>query len=93
MTIKLHSSRPASASVLRLIPTINKPLNAECTEVTRKLKAALTTAKSGTTVGALIIALDQSGEWTADLAGRLVPDSDTLCLITCRLLGACLVSK
>jgi len=87
--IKAAPSKP----VPRLPSTINKPLSADGVEVTRKLKTALATAKTGTTVGALIVALDQSGEWTVDLCGQLVPDSDTLCLIACRILVECVASK
>jgi hypothetical protein len=92
MTVKPRPPRPSSqkATVLRLVPTINKPLNADGSEVARKLKKALTTAQSGATAGALIIAIDQTGEWDVDLAGQLVRDRDTLCLIACRILGACL---
>ncbi|MDB5990554.1 MAG: hypothetical protein JWQ10_1957 [Herbaspirillum sp.] len=81
------------ARVLRLIPTINKPLNTNCTDVTVKLKQALRTAQSGATTGALVIALDCHGEWSIDLAGQLRHDDDTLCLIACRMLGVCLASK
>lgn len=87
--IKVESSK----AIPPLVPTINKPLTAHGIEVTRKLKSALATAQTGATVGALIVALNKSGEWTADLAGQLVPDSDTLCLIACRMLGGCLASK
>lgn len=92
MTVKSRSPRASSrkAPVLRLIPTITKPLNVNCSEVTVKLKRALTTAQSGATAGALVVALDQEGHWSIDLAGQLRHDSDTLCLIACRLLGACL---
>jgi hypothetical protein len=79
--------------VLRLIPAINKPLDTNCTDVTVKLKRALHKAQSGATTGALVIALDHHGEWSIDLAGQLLHDDDTLCLIACRMLGVCLVSK
>ncbi|RXZ38453.1 hypothetical protein D9O50_02670 [Oxalobacteraceae bacterium CAVE-383] len=62
-------------------------------DVAVKLKRALQTAQSGATTGALIVALDQQGEWSVDLAGQLLQDDDTLCLIACRMLGACLASK
>jgi hypothetical protein len=81
------------ARVLRLIPTINKPLDTNCTDVTVKLKQALRKAQSGATVGALIIALDHQGGWSIDLAGQLQHDDDTLCLIACRMLGVCLTVK
>jgi hypothetical protein len=73
------SSFNKQSPVLRLI--INKPLNSNCAEVTVKLKRALTTAQSGATVGALVIALDEQGHWTADLAGQLRHDGETLCQI------------
>jgi hypothetical protein len=82
-----------TARVLRLIPTIHKPLDTNCTDVTVKLKRALHRAQSGATTGALVIALDQQGEWSIDLAGQLLHDDDTLCLIACRMLGVCLASK
>jgi hypothetical protein len=81
------------APVLRLVPIINKPLNTLCTDVTVKLKRALHTAQSGATVGALVIALDHKGGWSVNLAGQLVQDDSTLCLIACRLLGACLAPE
>jgi hypothetical protein len=95
MTTTAHPPRPSrpKAPVLRLIPTITKPLNTNCAVVTVKLKRALTTAQSGATVGALVIALDEQGHWTADLAGQLRHDGETLCQIACRLLGACLTSQ
>jgi hypothetical protein len=82
-----------TARVLRLIPTINKPLDTNCTDVTVKLKRALRTAQSGATAGALVIALDHQGEWSIDLAGQLLHDEDTLCLIACRMLGVCMTAK
>jgi hypothetical protein len=82
-----------TARVLRLIPTINKPLDTNCTDVTVKLKRALHKAQSGATTGALVIALDRQGGWSVDLAGQLLQDDDTLCLIACRMLGVCLTSK
>jgi hypothetical protein len=81
------------APVLRLVPTINKPLSTNCMDVTVKLKRALQAAQSGATAGALIVALDHQGGWSVDLAGKLLQDDDTLCLIACRVLGACLASK
>jgi hypothetical protein len=83
----------STARVLRLIPTINKPLDTNCTDVTVKLKRALRTAQSGATKGALVIALDHQGGWSIDLAGELLYDDDTLCLIACRMLGVCLTTK
>jgi hypothetical protein len=81
------------ARVLRLIPTINKPLDTNGTDVTVKLKRALRKAQSGATTGALVIALDHQGGWSVDLAGQLQYDDATLCLIACRMLGVCVVSK
>ncbi|MDB5776331.1 MAG: hypothetical protein JWP38_2464 [Herbaspirillum sp.] len=74
-------------------PTINKPLNANSNDVAVKLKRALETAQAGDTAGALVIALDKDGGWTADLAGQLVYDEALRCLIACRVLGACLGDK
>jgi hypothetical protein len=82
-----------TARVLRLIPTIRKPLDTNCTDVTVKLKRALRKAQTGATTGALVIALDHQGGWSIDLAGQPLHDDDTLCLIACRMLGVCLVSK
>lgn len=92
MTVKMRSSRTPrrKAPVLSITPPTDKPLNAECSEVSRKLRKALKTTQSGTTVGALIIALDETGAWSVDLAGRLDRDRDTLCVIACRVLGECL---
>jgi hypothetical protein len=81
------------APVLRLIPTIDKPLTTNCMDVTVKLKRALHAARSGTTAGALIIALDHQGGWSVDLAGQLVHDDNMLLLIASRMFGACLASK
>jgi hypothetical protein len=96
MTATVHPplvSQKNTTRVLRLIPTINKPLDTNCTDVTVKLKRALRTAQSGATTGALVIALDRHGEWSIDLAGQLLYDDNTLCLIACRMLGACLTAK
>jgi len=95
MTKTAHPPRPSrrKAPVLRLNPTITQPLNDHCSEVTVKLKGALTTAQSGATAGVLVVALDQEGGWTADLGGQLRHDSEILCQIVCRLLGACLAIK
>jgi hypothetical protein len=82
-----------TARVLRLIPTIQKPLDTNGTDVTVKLKRALRKAHSGATTGALVIALDHHGGRSVDLAGQLRHDDDTLCLIACRMLGVCLASK
>jgi hypothetical protein len=82
-----------TARVLRLIPTIHKPLDTNCTDVTVRLKRALRTAQSGDTTGGLVIALNHQGGWSVDLAGQLLHDDDTLCLIACRMLGVCLASK
>jgi hypothetical protein len=81
------------APVLRLVPTIDKPLPINCMDVTVKLKRALRAAQSGTATGAMIVVLDHQGEWSVDLAGQLVHDDDTLFLIASRVFGACLVSK
>jgi hypothetical protein len=81
------------ARVLRLIPTIDRPLDTNGTDVTVKLKRALHAARSGTTAGAMIVALDHQGGWSVDLAGQLVHDDDTLFLIASRVFGACLVTK
>jgi hypothetical protein len=83
----------SKARVLRLIPKIHKPLDTNCTDVTVKLKRALSKAQSGAATGALVIALDHHGGWSVDLAGQLLHDDDTLCLIACRMLGVCLASK
>lgn len=85
---QLHKAR-----VLRLIPTIDKPLSTNCMDVAVKLKRALQTAKTGATAGAVIIALDDQGGWSVDLAGQLVNDDNTLFLIASRVFGACLLSK
>jgi hypothetical protein len=84
---KKHSERSTSR------PYNPPPLDTNCTDVTAKLKRALRKAQSGATAGALIIALDHRGAWSVDLAGQLLHDDDTLCLITCRMLGACLAAK
>jgi hypothetical protein len=96
MTITVHPPlhpQKNTARVLRLIPTVNKPLDTNGTDVTVKLKRALRKAQSGATTGALVIALDHQGGWSVDLAGQLLHDDDTLCLIACRMLGVCLTSK
>jgi hypothetical protein len=96
MTTTVHPPllpRKNKARVLRLIPTINKPLDTNCTDVTVKLKRALHAARSGTTAGAMIVALDHQGGWSVDLAGQLMHDDDTLFLIASRMFGACLVPK
>jgi hypothetical protein len=96
MTATVHpplASPKNTARVLRLIPTINKPLDTNCTDVTVKLKRALRKAQSGATTGALVIALDHQGGWSIDLAGQLQHDDETLCLIACRMLGVCLTAK
>jgi hypothetical protein len=94
MTAKVPS-RPLplskKARVLRLVPTIDKPLTTNCMDVTVKLKQALETARAGATSGAVIIALNPQGDWSVDLAGQLVHDDDTLFLIASRMFGACLV--
>jgi hypothetical protein len=81
------------ARVLRLVPTINKPLNTNCTDVTVKLKRALRDAQAGATAGAMIVALNHQGEWSVDLAGQLVHDDNTLFSIASRVFGACIVAK
>ncbi|RXZ36645.1 hypothetical protein D9O50_09110 [Oxalobacteraceae bacterium CAVE-383] len=84
---------PHKAKVLRLIPTIDKPLATNCMDVAVKLKRALQTAKTGVTTGAVIIELNSQGDWSVDLAGQLVHDEDTLFLIASRVFGACLLAK
>jgi hypothetical protein len=81
------------ARVLRLIPTIDKPLTSNCMDVTVKLKRALHTARSGATAGAIIVELDHQGGWSVDLAGQLLQDDDTLFLIASRMFAACLLPK
>jgi hypothetical protein len=96
MTATVHPpplSPRKKARVLRLIPTIDKPLDTNGIDVTVKLKRALHAARSGSTAGAMIVALDHQGGWSVDLAGQLVHDDDTLFLIASRVFGACLVSK
>jgi hypothetical protein len=96
MTATVHPpplSPLQKARVLRLIPTIDKPLTTNCMDVTVKLKRALHAAKPGATAGAMIIALDHQGGWSVDLAGQLVHDDDTLFLITSRMFSACLAPK
>ncbi|RXZ36483.1 hypothetical protein D9O50_08155 [Oxalobacteraceae bacterium CAVE-383] len=96
MIATVHSplvSPKSTARVLRLIPTIHKPLDTNCADVAAKLKRALRKAQSGATAGALVIALDHHGAWSIDLAGQLLHDDDTLCLIACRMLGVCLSAK
>jgi hypothetical protein len=83
----------AKAKVLRLVPTINKPLNANCCEVVSKLKRALIPAQSGATVGALIVTIDKEGYWSTDLAGQMMYDREILCQIACRLLGLCMTTE
>jgi hypothetical protein len=88
----MHSSRPPpnrQAPVFRLIPTITKPLSANCCEVVSKLKKALVTAQSGATAGALVVTVDKEGYWSTDLAGQMMYDRDILCQIAFRLLGVC----
>ncbi|MDB5775230.1 MAG: hypothetical protein JWP38_1363 [Herbaspirillum sp.] len=85
-------SKRKKAPVVRLKPTINKPLNANGSDVAHKLKRALNAAQAGGTAGALVIALDEQGGWTVDVAGQLAHDDDTMCVIACRILGACLAS-
>ncbi|MDB5776754.1 MAG: hypothetical protein JWP38_2887 [Herbaspirillum sp.] len=85
-------SKRKKAPVVRLNPTVTKPLNANCSDVAYKLKRALNTAQAGGTAGALVIAIDQKGGWTVDVAGQLADDDDTMCVIACRILGACLTS-
>jgi hypothetical protein len=84
---------PPKARVLRLVPTINKPLTKNSLNVTIKLKRALQAAQKGTATGAMIVILNSEGDWSVDLAGRLEQDDDTLFLIASRVFGACLVSK
>jgi hypothetical protein len=96
MTTKTPS-RPRSPSqkvrVLRITPTIDKSLTKNCTDVAVKMTRALENARVGATSGAVIVVLDNDGNWSVDLAGKLMHDQDTLFLITGRMFGACLVSK
>jgi hypothetical protein len=91
----MHSSHPPlhKAPVLHLVPTITKPLSANCFEVVSKLKKTLVTAQSGTTVGALIVTIDKDGYWRTELAGQLMYDKEVLCQIGCRLLGVCMSTE
>lgn len=92
-TVNPPPARPRNkARVLRLAPAIDTPLDANRMDVAVKLRRALRTAQSGATTGALIIELDQKGEWSVERAGELLCDDDTLCLIVCRMFGACLSS-
>jgi hypothetical protein len=97
MTVRSPSPRSRKsthkASVIRLVPTINKPLDANSSEVVRKLKKALTTAQSGATQGALVVTVDQDGYWTTDLAGQTMYDKEILCQIAFRLLGVCMAAE
>ena len=98
MTVKLRapralSAKKAKAQVLRLIPTITKPLSANCYEVVSKLKKALVTAQSGATVGALVVTVDKEGYWSTDLAGQLMYDRDILGQLALRLLGVCTATE
>jgi predicted esterase YcpF (UPF0227 family) len=97
MTVRSPSPRSRKsthkASVLRLVPMINKPLNADCTEVVRKLKKSLVTAQSGATQGALVVTVDQEGYWSTDLAGQMMYDKEILCQIAFRLLGVCMAAE
>jgi hypothetical protein len=81
------------AQVLRLVPIINKPLNADCYEVVSKLKRALIPAQSGATVGALIVTIDKEGYWSTDLAGQMMYDREVLSQIAFRLLGVCMAPE
>jgi hypothetical protein len=78
------------AQVLRLVPTINKPLSADSYEVVSKLKRALIPAQSGATVGALVVTVDKEGYWSTDLAGQMMYDREILSQIAFRLLGVCI---
>jgi hypothetical protein len=84
---KKHSKRSTSR------PHNPQPPDSNCTDVTAKLRRVLRKAQSGTTTGALVVALDRQGAWSVDLAGQLLHDDGTLCLIVCRMLGACLTAK
>ncbi|MDB5774173.1 MAG: hypothetical protein JWP38_306 [Herbaspirillum sp.] len=41
-----------------------------CSDVAAKLKRALNAAQAGETAGALLVALNKDGEWTASLAAN-----------------------
>jgi hypothetical protein len=81
------------AQVLRLVPTINKPLSANCYEVVSKLKKVLIPAQAGVTVGALVVTVDKEGYWSTDLAGQMMYDREILCQIAFRLLGVCMAPE
>jgi hypothetical protein len=95
MTVKPRSPRTPNtkASVLRLIPTITKPLSANCYAVVSKLKKTLVTAQSGAIAGALVVTVDKEGYWRTELAGQLMYDREILCQIAFRLLGVCMAPE
>lgn len=88
-----HIVRKNKARVLHLAPTIDNPLDTNSMDVAVKLRRALRTAQTGATTGAVLIELDQHGEWSVERAGELSYDDDTLFLIICRMFGACMVLK
>jgi hypothetical protein len=95
MTVKPRSPRApsAKAKIVRLVPTITKPLNADCFEVVSKFKKKLLTAQSGATVGALVVTIDKDGYWSTELAGQMMYDKDILCQIASRLLDVCMTTE
>lgn len=80
--------RSRKAPVCHLVPTIKKPLNADCLEVISKLKKASVTAQSGAYTGSLLFTVDKDGYWQTDIAGQMY-DKDILGQIAIRLLGVC----
>jgi lysylphosphatidylglycerol synthetase-like protein (DUF2156 family) len=72
---------------------VYRHLSANCCEVVSKLKKALITAKSGATVGALVVTVDKDGYWSTDLAGQMMYDKEILCQIAFRLLGVCTTTE
>ncbi|MDB5775193.1 MAG: hypothetical protein JWP38_1326 [Herbaspirillum sp.] len=72
------------------IPTFEIPVEAYRSEVVVKLERALEAAESGDTIGALIVAFDHDGKWTADLAGQLRFDRQALNTVVFRMRDACM---
>ena len=93
MAVTVPPRARKKARVLNLVPPSRTPLDSNCTDVTNKLKHALLTAQSGATPGAMIIALDHEGEWSIELAGKLLKDDDTVRLISFHMFGACLYAS
>jgi hypothetical protein len=95
MIAKPRSPRKSAhkAPVFRLIPTITKPLNANCFAVVSKLKKTLVAAQSGAIAGTLVVTVDKEGNWCTDLAGQMMYDKDILSQIALRLLGVCMTTE